>query len=179
MDFHGEYDDYWQFSDGSTKHAGSGRNLIVAGMHKCMAAVMKQDAANKGFLYWAVGDGNLGGAGASAAWDAGVLANTTVPLTTDTALLREIFRKSVGPSDISYIDAVGAASVAPTNRLLITCTFLETEPTSATYYFREFGLYGLDATSTPGSGQLLNHKLHATYTKLASARLIRNLRISF
>lgn len=176
----GEYSDFLVYPNGERVLIGSGQNLVVNSAYVVMAMCMKQDPAYGGFLYWAVGDGNVGAGAGTAAWDAGVAGGTIAPLATATTLLNEIYRKAVVPADITFIDGAGIASGTPTNRLQILATFLEDEPGGGgDFYLREFGLFGGTATLTADSGYQINHKVHATYVKNNLARLERRLRFRF
>jgi len=163
---------YWrdtvQRRGGTWEPAGEGPNLVVATASVVMAALLRQST-----LYWAIGDGNVGNASATPAWDAGVAAQTIVPSAGETGLLREIFRKVVAPADIEFLDGGGLVVAGPTNRLRVKVTIGNLEPGSGTFYFREWGLFGLTATATPGSGFLINHKVHPTFEKTVVSALGR------
>ena len=173
----GEWKDYLVHPDGRRELVDEGRNLIVNGAFIVVAMCLKQDPAFAGVMYWALGDGNTVD---TAGWDAGVLAGTTVPVKTDAALANEIFRKAVLPADITFVDGAGNLSGTPTNRLKITVTFLEAEPSAGgTVNLREWGLYGGNATGAAGSGYLINRKVHKTYAKSNLSQLERVLVFTF
>ena len=180
----GDWEDYLLHPDGRRELVGKGQNLVVNSAYIAMAMAMKLDPAYDGFMYWAVGDGNLGGAGASPGWDAGVAGLTIQPLPTDTQLAREIYRKVILPADIKFVDSLGALTAGggatPSNRLRITSTFTESEPApTGTFYFREWGIFGGNATGTALSGYLINRKVHTTYEKTNLAQLQRQLTFTF
>lgn len=178
----GDWQDYIIHPDGRRELHDEGRNLIVNSAYVAIASAMKRDPAYGGFMYWAVGDGNTT---STATWDAGVLLpegdpGRIAPAATDAQLAREIFRKLIDPADIVFIDSLGNPSGTPTNRLQIKVTFTESEPgTDPSYAFREWGLYGGNATGAANSGILINHKVHKTYEKTPDARLERILRFTF
>lgn len=177
----GEWQDFIIRPDGRRELIAEGRNLVVNSVHIVLAMVMKQDPSYGGLLYWAVGDGNLGGPEDSPDWDAGVDDGSIAAQETDTQLAREIYRKAIAPSDIEFIDASGNVSAVPTNRLQITSTFNEDEPygDGTIAYLREWGVFGGDATSALGSGYLINRKVHKTYEKTNVSKLERVLRFTF
>ena len=177
----GEWQDFAIHPDGRRELIAEGRNLVVNNAHIVLAMVMKQDPSYGGFLYWAVGDGNMGDSADTPAWDAGVEDGSIAPNVSDTQLAREIYRKAIQPSDIVFIDAAGNISATPTNRLQISLTFNEDEPYNdgTIAYFREWGLYGGDATGTLNSGYLINRKVHKTYEKTNVSKLERVLRFTF
>ncbi len=99
------------------------------------------------------------------------------PLPTDKQLGHEFTRKYVSPEDINYIDSTGNAVPDPTNILEVYSVFDETE---AIGVWREFGIYGGTATSTPNSGQMINHKIHGIIDKSTDLMVIeRRLRFTF
>lgn len=173
----GEWKDYIIHPDGRAELVDEGRNLVVNSAYIVMAMCMKQDPSFGGFLWWAVGDGNTDD---TASWDAGVVSGAIQPSKADTRLAREIFRKKIEPEDIQFIDSAGNPSVNPTNRLQITVEFLEDEPDgTAVRDFREWGIFGGNATSTKDSGYLINRKVHKTYQKSPLSRLRRVLLFTF
>lgn len=186
----GEWKDFVVHPDGRRELIDEGKNLVVNSAYVVMALAMKQDANAKGFLYWAVGDGNLGAtAGDTTTWDTGVQNGTIKALATDIALARETFRKLINPSDIVFVDSVGAVSTVPTNRLRITVTLDFLEPVGGGK-LREWGIFGgstaaLSATNpkpvsgAANSGYLINRKTHKTYDKATSVQLERQLVFTF
>lgn len=172
----GEIWDFLIHPNGWRELIDRSHNLVVNTAYVVVAMAMKLDPANGGFMYWALGDGNTSD---TSTWDAGVDDGSIVPQTTDTQLAREIYRKAIQASDIQYIDSLGNVSASPTNRLQITVTFNENEPGAGTYYLREWGIFGGDATGTAGSGYLINRKVHRTYEKTNLSKLERVLRFTF
>lgn len=174
----GDWQDFEILPDGTRRLIAEGRNLVVNTAYVAMAMAMKQNPAYGGFLYWAVGDG--GATATTAAWDAGVIAGTIAPAKTNTKLVREVFRKAISPANIVFLNAVGAVSATPTNRLQITIIFDENEPSgSGPTDLREWGVFGGDATAAANSGRLINRKVHKTYTKSTVSKLERVLRFTF
>jgi hypothetical protein len=174
---HGEILSYEILRDGSKKLVEKGNNLVVNSAFIVMAMAMKRDPAFGGFLYWALGDG--GASVVTNTWNSGVAAGTTAPVKTNTQLLREIYRKSIDPSNITFVDGVGQPSGVPTNRLQIRVTFAESEPGGPSVFLREWGIFGGNATGAAGSGFLINHRYHETYEKTDSIGLERVLRFTF
>lgn len=171
----GEVESYAVLKDGTRELFEKGNNLVVNSAYIAMAIAMKS-GANKGFLYWAMGDGNTTD---SAAWDAGVADGTIKPAKTDTKLARETFRKLIADADIEFVDSVGAVSASPTNRLRIKIIFEENEPGGPLNYLREWGIFGATATAAADSGYLVNRKVHATYEKTDVVQIERTLTFTF
>jgi hypothetical protein len=186
----GEWRDFLIHPDGRRELVGEGKNLVVNSAYTVMALAMKQNPDAKGFLYWAVGDGNMGAtAGDTTTWDTGVQAGTIKALATDIALARETFRKLIDPSNIVFVDSANVVSTVPTNRLRITVTLDFNEPAGGGK-LREWGIFGgstaaLSASNpkpvsaTANSGYLINRKTHKTYDKPTSVQLERQLVFTF
>jgi len=110
-------------------------NLIVEKIEPLLAGLLLGEGTfTGGILYHALGHGN-------AAWDVSVVA----PLTTDTALYDEYYRKA--PSSITYLDpSTDLVTATITKKIEITTIFDYVEP-AADGSIREQGLIGGDGTS--------------------------------
>lgn len=175
----GEFRDEEILPDGSRRLVAEGRNLVVNSAAVAIALAMRPvtSPSNQGFLWMAVGDGNTTD---STAWDAGITGNTIVAAESDSGMLRETYRKAVTPTDVTFVDGAGNESASPTNRLKIVMTLVVNEPSSSgNVDLREWGFFGGDATSTAGTGKLINRKVHKTYLKTPAAQLQRTLIFSF
>lgn len=161
------------YPDGRREIIEEDHNLVVNSAYVAMAMAAK--AGDAFFGWWAVGDGD---GSTTAVWDAGVADGSIKPTTADAALSNEIYRKQILPADMAYLDSAGAVSATPTSRIQITVTFNENEP-ATTAYFREWGIFGGDASATSGSGRMVNRRVHATYEKTNAVKLERKLKFSF
>ena len=143
-------------------------NLVVDSCSKLIAALMKGESGYAGIKYWEVGSGQ-------SSWSD---SNPPSPSSSDTGLNNPLFRKQIQPSDIIFIDANSnpAPAGTVTNRLQVTVTFGANE---ANGYLREFGLFGGNATSTLGSGIMVNRKTHGVIYKTSGMSLQRTLRLTF
>lgn len=163
--FIGEYVDTIYHKDGRVEKIES-HNVIINDIGKLIASLLKNHSGHKGLTYWAIGSG-------SASWD-----TTTPPVAqpTDTKCVNEIGRKAISPSNIIFIDEHNAPSEAVTNRIQVTVTFGESECNGS---WREFALFGGNASSTPNSGIAINHKNHGVMVKTDSMVIERQIRFTF
>lgn len=133
---------------GERQEIVQGTNLIVQGFGVLVAALLAQEQGYEGIQYWAVGQGQ-------ATWD-----SLTPPqraaksLYSLTALYDEIARVEVVTV---YLDANDLEVPGPTNKIEVRAVFGPTVSGA----LREFGLFGGNATTTLGSGILIDHKAHA------------------
>lgn len=154
----GHIQDYAIYKDGSKELIHESYNLIVNTIGVLISALMKQDSTHKNnTMYWAVGTG------------------TTAVTELDTALETEVYRKAIEAANMSYISG-GNPTGTPTNILRITLIFTESE---ANANLTEFGIFGGNATSSAGSGIMINHKVHAVIAKTASYQLQRVITFTF
>ena len=77
-------------------------------------------------------------------------------------LTDEIGRKQISASDMTWVTSNGSDSSTPTNRLKVRVTFGANECVGT---WREFGLFGGDATSSINTGIMMNKRHHAVITK--------------
>lgn len=160
----GEFTDTITYSDG-TKETREGHNLIVNGIGNLIACLFKKQSGYTGLTYWAIGSGQD-------AWDD----SSVNPLVTDTRLEHEIFRKALDSDDITFINEHGEPVQEVTNRIAITLTFATNE---ANGKWREFAIFGGNATSSPNTGIMINHKIHKILTKEDSMTIERQIRFTF
>lgn len=128
-----------------------GHNLVVTSFTKLVMSIIGRTTGFTGLKYWAVGKG-------SEAWDE----NPTQPISSETRLTNEIGRKEIPVSAFKFLDADGEEVSEPTNRLQVTLSFNSTECNGE---WREFGLFGGDATSSINTGIMMNKRHHAVITK--------------
>ena len=135
-------------------------NIVVDTTLKLIMGMLK--GSLKGIQYWAVGKG-------LASWD-----NTPVqPLITEDRLTTELGRKPILASSIVYVNPdTYEVSSTPTNCLSIGCTFDETECNGE---WREFGIFGGNATADKDSGFMIDKKHHSVFTKTEDMVVDRKL----
>lgn len=86
------------------------------------------------------------------------------------------FRVRLAPEQIDYLDATGAPSTGPTNRLEVKVELGEDEPPGEdSYPMREFGLFG----QCVGEIYMINYVRHPVIHKPRTARLERTIRLMF
>lgn len=141
-------------------------NTVVDSCSKLIACLMKGQAGYNGILYWAVGSGD-------SSWSN---SNPPSPSTSTTKLVNEIGRKRIDPNNIVFIDANNNVTQNITNRLQISITFEEGEMNGE---WREFGLFGGNATGTKDTGIMINHKIHPLIYKTSGIRVERTIRLTF
>lgn len=161
----GEFRDTIYYADGSVEVTEWNRNLIVTGINNLIAALFKGQSGYSGIGYWAIGSGQ-------ASWDTS-LQN---PTASGTKLVTEFARKAIPASAITFLTSSDTVSSTVTNRLQITLTFEESEANGS---WREFGIFGGNATATKDSGIMINHKTHSIIPKSNSMRIERQIRFTF
>ena len=142
------------------------QNLIVDGLRRLLAALVKGDPQGAGLAFWAVGTGDP-------SWDVG-----TVPpeaaRRTRSQLYAETARKALMPGQITFLGGPF------TNRLEITTAFTTADIPGgpAGWSLREFGVFG-GGSATANSGVLINHRIHPRIDLQAGFSLQRTLRLTF
>lgn len=160
----GEYQDTIRYADGSVEVIKS-HNLIVDGLYKLITSLLSSKGGYSGLQYWAVGSGSV-------SWDS----ELPEPQVNDTRLTQEIGRKQIQPSDFAWVNDSGVVQSTPTNRLRVRVTFSNSECVGT---WREFGIFGGNATSTANSGIMMNHKHHPIITKTAEMEIEREIIFTF
>lgn len=126
-----------------------GANLIVQGFGILVGALLAREPNYDGIQYWAVGEGQ------GTSWDSLTPAQRAAKsLYSLTDLYSEISRVEVVTV---YLDANDIEVPGPTNKIEVRAVFGPTVSGA----LREFGLFGGNATSTLGSGIMIDHKSHA------------------
>jgi len=152
-------------------------NLIVVGFSKLACALFKINGYT-GLQYWAIGQGEYtSGNPAVSSWDTMTPAQRAAKsYTSMTGLYNETHRR---PVLMDFLDSNNNVTTSVTNRLEVRATF-GTDITNV--YLREFGIFGGNATSTLGSGLMIDHKAHAVIAfNIDAAEMIlnRTLRLIF
>ena len=141
-------------------------NIIVDSITNLSTALLKAQSGYSAISYWAIGSG-LG------SWDN---VSPTPASVSDTKLTTEFFRKFIPLPNIVWVNSGGGVSVSPTNRLRISLTFADTEAVGT---WREFGIYGGNATATKDSGIMINHKNHGMLVKTNAMIVERQIVFTF
>lgn len=165
FNFTGEFRDIIRHRDGRVE-VKEGHNVIVKNIGKLIASLLKIQSGYTGLQYWAVGSG-------SDSWD-----NTNPPQATDkdTQLVNEIGRKSISASNMVYLDDSNQPTSSVTNKIRVTVTFGESDCNGV---WREFALFGGNATTTRNSGLAINHKNHAIMVKTNTMTVERQIIFTF
>lgn len=118
-----------------------------------------------------------GSTGVSGTFSA-IVEGTAIPdaVVADTTLIDEIARKAIVPAtDIVYLDDAGNVSASLTNIIRIIVTFNEDEANGT---WREFALFGGNASASTNSGLKINQKNHTPLVKDNSMRVERTIKIT-
>lgn len=161
----GEYTDTIKYLDG-TVEIHEGRNLVVNGIYHLITSLFSNKESYTGLQFWAIGKG-------SEDWEEEDLPQ---PEVTNTKLLSEIGRKAIQPSNFKFVDAEGLPTPYPTNRLSVTVVFGYDECIGT---WREFGLFGGNATETVDSGIMINRKIHGVINKTREMEITREIIFTF
>lgn len=141
-----------------------GHNLIVNSFLKLAMALLKGQSEFSGIGYWAVGSG-------ASSWDT----NLPDPEINATVLTAEIGRVKIQPSEITFLDANYNPSANPTNILQIKHTFGTNDCNGV---WREFGIFGGQASATANTGLMINKKHHKIITKTSDMTIERTMRFT-
>jgi hypothetical protein len=127
------------------------KNLIVANASVFMAKRMRPGTSwGSGIGYLEVGTG----------YGTGTPQAPQAENSTQTALRQPAARKAI--TSWTNLDSGGNPTASDTNIIQFTTTFLENDVTGALV---EMGLFGGDATSALGSGQMFNYKVFPSINK--------------
>lgn len=152
------------YKDGELIDVRVGHNIIVNSFLNLAMALVAGATGYSGVQYWAIGSGD-------ASWDS----NPVDPVENATRLTNEIGRVAIASSEIKFVDAEYQESATPTNILQIEHTFGANDCNGT---WREFGLFGGNATATANSGIMINKKHHAVLTKTADMTIDRTMRFT-
>lgn len=141
-----------------------GHNLVVNSFLKLVMALLKRQEGYSGATYWAIGSG-------ATLWDS----ELPSPTLDEIKLTNEIGRKSISASEIKFVDSTFNESSTPTNIIQITHTF---GPEDCNGEWREFAIFGGNATSTANSGIMINKRTHAVINKTSEMTVERTIRFT-
>lgn len=152
------------YKNGVLVEERKGHNLVVNSFLKLVMCLLKQQSGYSGIQYWAVGSG-------ASTWDS----STPNPTLDETRLTAEIGRVALSASDLVFLDSSYAVSSTPTNILQISHTFGTTDCNGV---WREFGIFGGNATETLNSGIMVNKRHHSVLTKTSDMTVERIMRFT-
>lgn len=150
------------FKNGELIEERVGHNLVVTSFLSLISYMLKNSSG--GITYWAVGSGSSG-------WDT----VTPDPIPSATTLTNEIGRIAVSSSDIKFLDGNDEVTNTPTNVIQVKCIF-GTDDCNGIW--REFGLFGGNATSTVNSGIMMNKRHHSILTKTSDMTVERVMKFT-
>ena len=168
------YDRVVNVLTGESYDEGHCFNMIMNSIGRLAAARFRGGIEHGGLQMWAVGSG-------ASSWDARWDGDAPPAAEADaTGLVNEIGRLPIhagsADSSIVFVDASGNPTDSLTNRILVRRLFGRTE---ANGDWREFALFGGNATEERGSGIMVNHKLHRIITKTSDMTVERNIIFTF
>lgn len=141
-----------------------GENLVVNSFLNLVMCLLKQQSGYSGIQYWAVGSG-------ASSWDSSM----PTPELSATRLTAEIGRVAISKDAIKFLDTDFNEVTTPTNIIQITHTFGENECNGV---WREFGIFGGNATASANSGIMINKRHHAVITKTSELTVERIMRFT-
>ena len=141
-----------------------GHNLVVNSFLNLVMSFLKNQNGFKGIQYWAIGSG-------ADAWDD----NIPTPDINATKLTNELGRVAITADNITFLDSNYNPTSSTTNVLQISHTFGENDCNGV---WREFGLFGGNATTTANSGILINKRHHQVITKTPDMTVERVMRFT-
>ena len=159
----GEIIDHIYYADGHVEER-VGHNLVVNSFLNLVMCLLKQQSGYKGIQYWAVGSG-------ASSWDSS-LPNPDISAT---KLTSELGRVPIAASEIQFLNSNYNVVTTPTNILQISHTF---GPTDCNGVWREFGIFGGNATTAANSGIMINKRHHAVITKTEEMTIERIMRFT-
>lgn len=162
----GKFKDTIIYEDGRIEERDWDYNCIINDVTKLITSLFKIQSGYSGLNYWAVGSGLY-------SWDT---STTPTAVPTDTKCINEIGRVAIPPSGMIWLDGSGNPSATPTNVMKVTVTFA---PTDCIGTWREFSLFGGNATSALNSGIAINHKNHGRIDKTNTMTIQRQIIFTF
>lgn len=141
-----------------------GYNLVVNSFLWLVMCLLKGQEDFKGIQYWAIGSG-------IDSWDSDIPA----PELSATRLTHEIGRQPITKDEITFLNSDYSETEVPTNIIQIRHLFTENDCNGV---WREFGLFGGNATASPNSGIMVNKRHHAILTKTEEMTVERIMRFT-
>lgn len=143
-----------------------GHNMIVDSFINLVMALMQQKSGYSGIKYWAIGSGD-------AEWDK--LAIIPSPNIGEVKLTNEIGRIEISQSDMTFLNSDGSVSNDPTNILQIKKTFGVNDCNGK---WREFAIFGGNATASANSGIMVNKRHHGRIDKTSDMIIERTMKFT-
>lgn len=150
------------YKNGKLVEVIEGHNLVVNSFLKLIMTMCKGETNYGGIQYWAIGSGD-------SSWDK-ILPE---PEINATRLTTEIGRIKINPSEISYLTVDMNISDVPTNIIQIRHVF---GPNECNGVWREFGIFGGNATGVANSGIMINKRHHGVITKTSDMTIERTMK---
>ena len=152
------------FKNGKLVDEIVGHNLVVNSFLNLVMCLLKQQSGYSGVQYWAVGSG-------ASSWDS----NMPTPELTATRLTAEIGRVPITADELAFLDQDYKVVSTPTNILQISHTFGADDCNGV---WREFGIFGGNATAVLNSGIMINKRHHSVITKTEEMTIERIMRFT-
>lgn len=152
------------YKNGELVEEIEGHNLVVNSFLNLVMCLLKHQNGYSGIQYWAVGSG-------SSSWDS----NNNGPSLNDARLTNEIGRVPISASDISFLNSNNVKVSSPTNIIQIERVFGE-EDCNGTW--REFAIFGGNATQDSNSGIMINKRHHPIISKTNEMTIQRVMRFT-
>ena len=152
------------FKNGKLVDEIVGHNLVVNSFLNLVMCLLKQQSGYTGIQYWAVGSG-------VPSWDTSM----PTPELTATRLTAEIGRVPITADELAFLDQDYKVVSTPTNILQISHTFGADDCNGV---WREFGIFGGNATAVLNSGIMINKRHHSVITKTEEMTIERIMRFT-
>lgn len=152
------------FKNGKLVDEIVGHNLVVNSFLNLVMCLLKQQSGYSGVQYWAVGSG-------ASSWDTSM----PTPELTATRLTAEIGRVPISADELAFLDQDYKVVSTPTNILQISHTFGADDCNGV---WREFGIFGGNATAVLNSGIMINKRHHSVITKTEEMTIERIMRFT-
>ena len=152
------------FKNGVFVEERVGHNLVVNSFLNLVMCLLKQHSGYNGIQYWAVGSG-------FSTWDE----KLPTPELTATRLTTELGRVPISLDEIKFLDSNYEVIQTPSNIIQVSHTFGVDDCNGE---WREFGIFGGNATSELNSGIMINKRHHAIITKTEEMIIERTMRFT-
>lgn len=147
----GEVTDVITHVDTGEVEVRKGHNIVVNSFSNLVMALMSNKSGFSGITHWAVGSG-------LSSWDT----NPVSPTLSEVKLTSEIGRKALTTDSFTFLTSDGSVSATPTNILKVSVTF-DVDECNGTW--REFGIFGGNASDSLNSGVMIDKRHHEVLTK--------------
>lgn len=153
------------FKNGVLVEERVGHNLVVNSFLNLVMCLLKKESGYDGVQYWAIGSG-------ADEWDN----ELPHPEISENRLTSELGRVPITSDEVTFLDSDFKNVSTPTNILQIRHVF---DTTDLNGVWREFGIFGGNATEELNSGILINKKHHSVITKTDEMVIERTMRFTF